>query len=227
MIFRICTPGFIMAVLALSGGRAAACGIELVLAMDVSRSVVNREYDLQMGGLSAAFRDTAVIQAIEGVGVGVMVTVTQWSGPEAQIQTVPWTRLTGSESAHSFADRIDATDRAFFAAYTAIGEALVHANGLSATNPVECDKRIIDISGDGASNRGLLTNDVATALAANGVTINGLVIAGAQPDPIAFYRKNVIRGEGAFVEIADGFDDYARAIRNKLLRELTLQVAER
>ena len=42
---------------------AKACGLELVLAMDVSRSVVNAEYDLQMGGLANAFRNPEVIEA--------------------------------------------------------------------------------------------------------------------------------------------------------------------
>jgi len=45
----------------LSPATAKACGVELVLAMDVSRSVVNAEYDLQMGGLAQAFRNPEVI----------------------------------------------------------------------------------------------------------------------------------------------------------------------
>jgi len=206
---------------------AHACGLELVLAMDVSRSVVNAEFDLQMGGLAAAFRDPEVAEAIRWMPGGVMATVTQWSGPDSQVQPVPWTHLTDASSAASFADAIELQKRAFFAAYTAIGDALVHANGLSATNPQPCARRVIDVSGDGASNRGLAPGPIATALAANGVTVNGLVILGAWPDPADFYLENVIRGEGAFLEIAEDFSDYAAAIRRKLLRELTPQLAAR
>ena len=43
---------------------------------------------------------------------------------------------------------------------------------------------------------------------------------GADPDPVAHYRTEVIAGPGAFVEIAEGFDDYPRAILRKLLREI-------
>ncbi len=85
----------------LAGGhpaRAADCGLELVLAMDVSYSVVNSEYDLQMGGLADAFRDPEVAEAITWITGGVMATVTQWSGPEAQAQPVPWTHLTNAAS---------------------------------------------------------------------------------------------------------------------------------
>jgi hypothetical protein len=198
-----------------------------VLAMDVSRSVVDSEYDLQMGGLASAFRDPEVVEAIRWIQGGVMATVTQWSGPEAQVQPVPWLHLTDGTSAGAFALLIERQERSFFASYTAIGEALSHANSLSATNPLRCKRRVIDVSGDGASNRGQAVRPLAEALAANGVTVNGLVIMGAWPDPAEFYLRNVVRGEGAFLETAETFSDYAVAIKRKLLRELVPQVASR
>lgn len=207
--------------------KASACGLELVLAMDVSRSVVRSEFDLQMNGLATAFRDPEVIEAITWVTGGVMATVSQWSGPEAQLQPVPWTHLTDAAGAIAFAAAIETQERAYFASYTAIGEALFHANSLSATNPRPCKRRVIDVSGDGASNRGRPARPMAEALAANGVTVNGLVILGAWPDPAEFYLRNVVRGDGAFMETAANFADYANAIKRKLLRELTPQVATR
>ena len=201
--------------------RAQECGLELVLAMDVSRSVVSSEFDLQMGGLALAFRDPEVAEAITWTPGGVMATVTQWSGAAAQMQPVPWTHLTDAASAAAFAAAIERQERAFFASYTAVGEALFHANRLSATNPRRCARRVIDISGDGASNRGRPALPMAEALAANGVTVNGLVIMGAWPDPVEYYLRNVVRGDGAFLETAANFADYADAIKRKLLRELT------
>ncbi len=223
--------GRILAAVALSGvlsaGPAAACELELVLAMDVSRSVVKSEFDLQMGGLASAFRDPEVVETIAWITGGVMVTVTQWSGTEAQTQPVPWTHLQSASDVVAFADAIAAQKRAFFASYTAIGEALVHAASLSASNPMRCKRRVIDVSGDGASNRGRPAREVADALAAEGVTINGLVIMGGWPDPADFYRRNVVRGQGSFLELADDFTDYADAIKRKLLRELAPRVAGR
>ena len=207
--------------------KATACELELVLAMDVSRSVVKSEFELQMNGLAMAFRDPEVADAITWITGGVMATVTQWSGPEAQSQPVPWTHLTDAAGAAAFAAAIESQGRIFFASYTAIGEALFHANSLSATNPRRCKRRVIDVSGDGASNRGRPARAMAEALAASGVTINGLVILGAWPDPAEFYLRNVVRGDGAFMETAANFADYANAIKRKLLRELTPQVAAR
>ena len=39
----------------------------------------------------------------------------------------------------------------------------------------------------------------------------------------AYFQANVIQGPDAFVEVADGFEDYARAMKRKLLRELATQ----
>ena len=206
---------------------ARACGVELVLAMDVSRSVVNSEYDLQMGGLAAAFRDPEVVETITWTHGGVMATVTQWSGPRSQAQTVPWTHLTDADSAARFAAAISGQRRQFFAAFTAIGEALIHAAALSALNPNPCLRKVIDVSGDGRSNRGRAPGPVADLLASQGVTINGLVIQGGRPDPTEHYRTEVIRGGASFLEAADGFEDYARAIKAKLLRELSPQLSAR
>lgn len=213
------------ALLGLGAPAASACGVELVLALDVSRSVINAEYDLQKGGLARALADPAVVNAITTIEGGVMATVSEWSGPDAQAQTVPWRHLTDKQSVAAFVTELQATRRQFFAAFTAVGDALWHANALSATNPKRCKRRVIDVSGDGVSNRGRAPAPIADALARNGVTVNALIITGAKPDPVPFYETNVIRGPGAFLEIANGFRDYARAMRRKLLRELAPAVA--
>jgi len=54
-----------------------------------------------------------------------------------------------------------------------------------------------------------------------GVTINGLVL----PDPYGadvdrYCRSHVIGGKDAFIERASGYEDFARAVRAKLLREI-------
>ena len=212
----------------LASASAAACEVELVLAMDVSRSVINTEYDFQMGGLADAFRHPALIAAVASLPGGMMATVTQWSGAGEQVQAVPWTRLRDAASMAAFAAAIDAMPRYYYAAYTAVGEALVHADLTAGSNPVPCARRVIDISGDGTSNRGRAPRAVAEALAARGVTVNALVILGGKPDPAEFYRREVVRGPGSFMEITTRFDDYPAAILRKLLRELApVGLAER
>lgn len=211
----------------ISTAPAQACGLELVLAMDVSRSVTNDEYELQLGGLVQAFRHPEVVEAIRWTPGGIMVSVTEWSGADAQAQTIGWRALSAPESVAAFASELAASRRQFFGAYTAIGEALVHANAVAAQNPETCTRRVIDVSGDGQSNRGRDPAPIAKTLAAQGVTVNALAIRGAKPDPAEYYAQQVIAGPGAFVEVADGFDDYAPAILRKLLREITPQVSQK
>ncbi len=53
--------------------------------------------------------------------------------------------------------------------------------------------------------------------------MNGLVISGVDADAlVGYFQQEVIYGFGSFVEIANGYDDYARTMKRKLLRELTV-----
>ena len=206
--------------LAIAPGDLRACGLELILAIDVSGSVDEKEFDIQAGGLAAAFETDAVAAAIAAVPGGLLATVTHWSGVSRQRQMVGWYRLTDRASLASFASEIRATPRAWRNFSTAIGEALLHAREIGTEAPDTCDRRVIDVSGDGVSNEGRRPRAIGEAIAAEGYTINGLVIRGADPDPVAEYEGNVIAGPGAFVEIADTFDEYPAAILKKLLREI-------
>ena len=61
----------------------------------------------------------------------------------------------------------------------------------------------------------------------NDVTVNGLAIGGATPDDqdvFDFYLDQVAKGPGSFVETADDFQDFARAMRRKLLREVEMRI---
>ena len=76
------------------------------------------------------------------------------------------------------------------------------------------------MSGDGITNEGFGPAEAYNAFDFGGVTVNGLVIEGEYPDPVIYYREQVIRGPGAFIEIARDFSDYEDAMRRKLLREI-------
>lgn len=209
-----------MAGLSLLPSAAAACALELILAVDVSGSIDAEEWRLQSEGMAAAFEDPAVVEAIEGLPGGMLVTYTQWSGLAQQRQVTGWHMLADRASAAAFAEEVRTAGRRWSMFSTAIGEALRHARRVSRDAPFGCARRVIDVSGDGYSNEGLYPGPMADALAAEGYQVNGLVIQGAEPDPAPFYELEVIAGKDAFVEVASDFQDYARAFRRKLLREI-------
>lgn len=198
----------------------AQCDIELVLAMDVSRSVSTREFALQIGGLAQALAHPEVIEAIEFLPGGVMASVMIWGDAGQQKVTTDWTRLTGPENILPFARGVAETKRHFGFTLTGLGQAMIFADKLTASNPNKCRRRIIDISGDGVWNHGPRPSAVWRTDISRDVTINGLVILGATPNPLPHYKSEVIGGPGAFVEVAEDFEDYAPAILRKLLREL-------
>ncbi len=202
------------------------CEIELVLAMDVSRSVDAAEFRLIRNGTAQAFRNSEVLELIDWMQGGVLVSVTQWSGSEQQKLMIPWRHLTNPAETLAFADEIDAMKRNFRFDLTAPGEALRHAEAQGATAPLKCRRRVIDIAGDGIRNTGAKVGEIADQIAAKGVTINGLVVRGDTPDPLEFYQTEVKRGPLSFIEVSQGYDDFPRAIFRKLLREMTPSLSQ-
>lgn len=198
-----------------------SCEIELVLAMDVSRSVDPNEFDLIRHGTAQAFRNPEILELIDWMKGGVLVTVTQWSGAGQQRQIIPWQFLTDAATTRVFADQLDAMKRTFRYDLTAPGEALAHAADLGKTAPMSCQHRVIDVAGDGVRNTGRNVAEIADEIEAQGVTINGLVVRGDSPDPLEFYQTEIRRGPLSFIEVAQGYDDYPRAIFRKLLREMS------
>lgn len=195
------------------------CGLSLVLALDVSSSVDAREFELQMGGLAGALREPEIVQAIVESG-GILVTAFEWSGRFQQVEVEPWRFLADEAGVLSFAQRIETHTRGFNEYPTALGYALGHAATRLRGAPLDCARKVVDVSGDGANNEGFGPEAAYANFDFDGVTVNGLVIEGELPDPVRYYRERVIRGPGAFVEVARDFSDYEEAMRRKLLREI-------
>lgn len=203
---------------------AQSVDLELVLAVDVSSSVNRREYALQMRGLAEAFRNDEVLQAIAHFAPkGVAVTLMQWGGLDQQGMSVPWQLVHDATSAEAMAVGIDRALRLTEHSGTALGEALRAAGQLFDGNAYDGVRKVIDVSGDGHSNLGVSPEQSRVALLAAGIVVNGLAILNEEPDLDRYYASNVIGGEDAFVISAADFDDFARAIRLKLVREIAGQ----
>jgi len=88
---------------------------------------------------------------------------------------------------------------------------------------------VIDVSGDGRTNDGPPAELVRDKLVALGIVINGLPVMmnrtnfGRPPDTglDKYYEENVIGGPGSFMISAASFDDFGRAVRSKLVREIS------
>lgn len=200
-----------------------ACDLALILAVDVSGSVDTREYRIQMEGLAAALRDGSISEAL--VVKQASVQLIQWTGTGRQRVSVPWTDIRSFEDTENLAVRIETAQRVWRNFSTAIGEALLFAQS-SFDDVSDCERKVIDVSGDGQSNEGIAPDAVHAQLRAKGIIVNGLAIEQSDNGLARYYESNLITGPGAFAIRADGFEDYPDRIKRKLLREITKQLSD-
>ena len=192
--------------------------------MDVSSSVDAAEDQLQRAGVARALIDPAVEAAFFISPDPVSLFVFEWSGRYRQRVLLDWQTITTPEDLFRAAQAIGRSARMGDDFPTAMGYALGYASTQFARVP-DCESRTIDLAGDGVNNEGFGPASAYAAFPFDGVTVNGLVVQTTDDEDAitlpAYFRSEVIRGPGAFTEIANGFADYENAMRRKLLRELT------
>ena len=219
--------------LAAAAGWALAAGIgtqacaqtqadlQLVLAVDASGSVDQVRFELQKRGYVAAFRHARVLEAIRsGPNQAIAVTMMQWTGPAMQVQVTGWTWIGDEELAGAFAAAIERTPRQLFGGGTSISGAIDYSMTLFPRSPFRGARRVIDVSGDGANNRGRPVTLARDEAVAAGVGINGLPILALEPDLDRYYQDFVIGGPGAFVVVARDYETFGEAILKKLITEI-------
>ena len=210
------------AILALLGAPAEACRLALVLALDVSSSVDGAEDALQRRGLARALLAPDVQAAVFAAPDPVALYVFEWSGRWDQVPITPdWVVIETPEDLERVAARVEASRRDRADMPTALGYALGHAAVALGRAP-GCTYATIDVSSDGENNEGFPPGVAFGAFDFDEVTVNALVVGGANGSPglMAYYRTQVLRGPGAFAVEAFGYGDYARAMERKLVREL-------
>lgn len=220
----------------------------LVVAIDVSQSVDEERYRLQLEGIAKALEDPATIGAIVGGESGsILFSVVMWSDKPEQV--IGWRLITDLDSAGRVAGELRSLPLKG-GEFTCVARMMrTMAELVIPTMPLPASRVVIDVSGDGIDNCSR-SNEAQAArerLVQSGVTINGLPIivagendivgAGAYRAPgyglrelgpetdmttlDAWYRRFVIGGPGAFMQVARGYDDFARAFRRKFVIEIS------
>jgi hypothetical protein len=203
--------------------------LELVLAVDVSGSIDDTEARVQREGYIAAFRDPRVVEAIEHGMLGrIAVAYYEWAGFGHIRVIADWTLIDDRQSAEAFADGL-ARLPPQTARRTAIASAIDFAVPYFERNRFDGTRRVVDVSGDGPNNWGGPVTTARDAAVAAGITVNGLPIVNGRssrygsppmPDLDLYYRDCVIGGSGAFIEVAESFEDFGRAVLRKLILEI-------
>lgn len=218
---------------AMAGATAAraetAVDLQLVMAVDVSRSIDEVEAELQRRGYIEALTNDRVVDAIvSGEHRRIALCYTEWAGTHYQVVVIDWTVIDSAASARRFAEKLAEAPRTS-QSWTAVGAALAFAGQRFDNSGFTSRRRVIDVSGDGRTNDGPPAELVRDRLVAQGIVINGLPVMmnrqnfGRPPDTLLdrYYEENVIGGPGSFMIVASNFEDFGRAVRNKLIREIS------
>jgi len=204
-----------------------AVDIELVIATDVSPSIDAEEAHLQREGTIEAFLNPQVVSAIQSGALGkIGVAYIDFSAREFNKVVINWRIIKDKASAAAFADALRKAPPTY-GRHTSISSAIELGQLLIETNNLDGTKRVIDISGDGPNNWGTDISVAREAAVKRGIVINGLPIVDDHPgfgniaDLDKYYINCVIGGPAAFIVVAKGFQDFSRAIRNKLVAEIS------
>ncbi|GIL00957.1 MAG: hypothetical protein BroJett030_08560 [Alphaproteobacteria bacterium] len=222
--------GAMIVAAAVASGPAAAretVDLELVLAVDTSRSMDYEEQIIQRNGYVAAFRSKEVIDAILSGGLGrIAVVYMEWASDEMTRVVVPWTLIDSAEAAHAFAGELE-KQRPQRMSRTSISGALVQSQNLFGISPWQGMRRVVDVSGDGPNNHGLPVEAARDEIVAQGIVVNGLplmvreAMAGYGIDNLDdYYTDCVIGGTGSFVIPVDRWEAFEEAVRRKLVLEI-------
>ncbi len=214
-------------------GASSACRLALALALDVSGSVNAEEYRLQMSGLADALADPDVEAALFAIPEApVALAVYEWSSSRYQRLVQDWTLIEDRAVLQQIRSRLSGWRREPAPEATGLGAAMEYGKALLDRAP-SCWTQTLDVSGDGKNNDWPDPSMLQQTGAIAGLRINGLVVAKDAAkggtsrvdasELSAYFRARVIQGPDAFVEVALGFEDYADAMRRKLLRELKTQ----
>ena len=207
--------------------------IELVLAVDTSRSMDIDELALQREGYAQALESPRFAQAVSGGMLGkIALMYMDWGGSGRHRVILPWTILTGPEDARTAAAILRAQPVANLSG-TGISGAVFQALNHIESNPIRGTRRVIDISGDGPNNEGRPVTDAREAARALGIEVNGLPIMLKRAGGIynldtldIYYQDCVITGPSAFVMPVDDPAQLTPAILRKLVLEIAGQMPE-
>ena len=204
---------------------AGEVDVELVLAVDTSRSMDYEEVRIQREGYVEALRHKEFIDAVRnGLNGRIAISYFEWAGYVVPDSMIDWHVIETEQDALDFADKLEARPIAT-QRRTSISAAIDQGVLMIATSPYEGTREVIDVSGDGPNNSGEPVTPARDKAVEAGVVINGLAMMLRPSDAPSgldkYYGDCVIGGPGAFVLPVRKIEDFAVAVRRKLVLEIS------
>jgi hypothetical protein len=199
--------------------------VELVLAVDTSRSMDYEEVRIQREGYINALQHAEFINAVRGGLIGkIAISYFEWAGDVDPTSVIDWQVIETSQDAASFAEKLAARPIAT-QRRTSISAAIAYGATSIIANRYRGMRQVIDVSGDGPNNIGGPVEFARDKAVEAGIIINGLAImlrpSGTTGGLDKYYGDCVIGGPGSFVLPVHAAEDFAVAIRRKLVMEVS------
>jgi hypothetical protein len=197
-----------------------AVDVALVLAADSSGSISSEDLALQFRGYAEAVTSDAFMTAVRSGRHGrIALSFVAWSGAGRQDQLVPWMLIDSRVAARQFAITLLHAPGPM-PGFTSISGAIDFARQMLSTCGYAADRKVIDVSGDGTNNDGRPVTEARDEAVAAGIAINGLPMVRREPDIAAYYSRNVIGGDAAFVTVARDISSFHTAVLEKFIAEI-------
>uniref|UniRef100_UPI003101998A DUF1194 domain-containing protein n=1 Tax=Neorhizobium sp. EC2-8 TaxID=3129230 RepID=UPI003101998A len=199
--------------------------VELVLAVDTSRSMDYEEVRVQREGYVEALKHKEFMDAVKtGLTGRIAISYFEWAGDVVPESVIDWTIIENEQDARNFAAKLEArpinTQRR-----TSISAAIAQGATMIVANSYRGMRQVIDISGDGPNNSGNPVVPARNKAMEAGIVINGLAImlrpSGAPGGLDKYYGDCVVGGPGSFVLPVHEIEDFAVAVRRKLVLEIS------
>lgn len=182
---------------------------EILILVDVTKSVTDAEFAAMMSGYAAAFESSSVIAAVESGDLGsIAASVVFYSDKKNQAVGVDWMEISDATEAGSFADQLRMAGRPFDKNKASIAEGMDFAVPLFGTetggapNGFESTYQVMTVTGEGVDDHSPKTGgsrDATVAAARDAALMSGVDVIdaltlGAVGSVDAYFAQYVVGG---------------------------------
>lgn len=219
--FRAATLGIpLVAALGVAPASAEQCEMGLSFGLDTTGSLSPAMVQTMRTQFADALTAPEIVDVI--VGARASIHVYEWSGTRDQTTVVDWTAPGDPEALAAAAETVGSrTGRV--SGGTALGAAILY--GAAAVDRSGCWDNALNLIADGHGVSDIYIGppvDVAKLEIDPWLTINAVLIAGDRL--VEMYESEVIQGPGSFIVLAEGVEDFGRAIQEKIKREMNVRL---
>lgn len=194
-----------------------ACAMALVFLLDGSSSVGPAAWEMQTGGTADALQHEIIAHAIDNMEDGIAVTVISFGS--FQDVRIPWTHIKSPEERIVFLNRLRETTRGDIGGGTRLPEAMQKTLDHLEETPCQTEIKTVDLSTDGIVGEEAKITSLRDTYVMKNIRLNALGFGTFTG--LDNFLNEIIKTPNGFSLVAETKEDYALAIRRKIIMEIS------